>query len=77
MTLQWRGMRGNIIARGTQGLYNIQTLTNRQHILQGVGADGLHMLSLPFLGEQFDDLEDAKKRAEELDAHPVGELSGS
>lgn len=75
--LHWRGTRGNIVARGTQGLYNIQTLGNDQHILQGVGSDGLRMLALPFLGEQFSHIDDAKARAEHLDTHPVGELSGS
>lgn len=77
MTLVWKGQPGNIIARGETAIFTIQSLADEQHILQGIGADDLPLMSLPPLGHAFVDIDDAKRMAADLDKRPCGESSGT
>lgn len=78
-SLAWNGhneILGALVAVGLRGTYTVQSV-GREWILQGVGHDGLPMLTLPAEGKSFAALDTAQLYAIELDGtHAESQASG-
>lgn len=65
--LEWKGAPGNIIARGADAVYTIQSLNDSTHVLQGFGSDEKALPELGFFGTGCLNLEVAKQAAQEIE----------
>lgn len=69
MKLNWKGGDGNLVCVTDDGaVYSIQTIRGPEFILLALAPDGVTRLGgLGFLGTSFDNIDEAKARAQEIE----------